>query len=49
MLKEGMWIEAKHVKRKDLHTYVIPSLLKRERKVCTNHQISSVDKIIVRI
>ncbi|CAL1673253.1 unnamed protein product [Lasius platythorax] len=33
MLKEGMWIEAKHVKRKDLHTYVSPSLLKKERKV----------------
>lgn len=33
MFKEGMWIEAKHVKRKDLHTYVAPSLLKKERKV----------------
>ncbi|XP_012285566.1 poly(A) polymerase type 3 isoform X2 [Orussus abietinus] len=33
MLKEGMWIEAKHVKRKDLSAYVIPSLLRRERKV----------------
>lgn len=33
MLKEGMWIEAKHVKRRDLHTYVSPSLLKKERKV----------------
>ncbi|XP_011158513.2 poly(A) polymerase type 3 [Solenopsis invicta] len=33
MFKEGMWIEAKHVKRKDLNTYVSPSLLKRERKV----------------
>ncbi|XP_063990863.1 poly(A) polymerase type 3 isoform X2 [Diachasmimorpha longicaudata] len=33
MLKEGMWIEAKHVKRKDLHLYVSPKLLKRERKV----------------
>ncbi|XP_017875822.1 poly(A) polymerase type 3 isoform X2 [Ceratina calcarata] len=33
MLKDGMWIEAKHVKRKDLHTYVSPSLLRRERKV----------------
>ncbi|KAL6254456.1 hypothetical protein P5V15_014506 [Pogonomyrmex californicus] len=32
MFKEGMWIEAKHVKRKDLHTYVSPSLLKKERK-----------------
>lgn len=33
MLKEGMWIEVKHVKKRDLHTYVSPSLLKRERKV----------------
>ncbi|XP_015594598.1 poly(A) polymerase type 3 isoform X2 [Cephus cinctus] len=33
MLKDGMRIEAKHVKRKQLHTYVSPSLLKRERKV----------------
>ncbi|XP_053976730.1 poly(A) polymerase type 3 isoform X1 [Hylaeus volcanicus] len=33
MLKDGMWIEAKHVKRKDLHTYVSTTLLKRERKV----------------
>lgn len=33
MLKEGMWIEVKHVKRRDLHTYVSPSLLKKERKV----------------
>lgn len=36
MLKEGMWIEAKHVKRKDLHTYVSSSLLKKERKVRKN-------------
>ncbi|XP_011314445.1 poly(A) polymerase type 3 [Fopius arisanus] len=33
MLKDGMWIEAKHVKRKDLHNYLSPKLLKRERKV----------------
>ncbi|XP_057319290.1 poly(A) polymerase type 3 isoform X2 [Microplitis mediator] len=33
MLKAGMWIEAKHVKRKDLHNYVTPKLLKRERKI----------------
>lgn len=36
MLKAGMWIEAKHVKRKDLHNYVTPKLLKRERKVSLN-------------
>ncbi|XP_020709602.2 poly(A) polymerase type 3 [Athalia rosae] len=33
MLKEGMVIEAKHVKRKELHNYISPSLIKRERKV----------------
>ncbi|XP_029163677.1 poly(A) polymerase type 3 isoform X3 [Nylanderia fulva] len=33
MLKEGMWIEAKHVKRKDLHTYVSSSLLKKKEKI----------------
>ncbi|XP_029163675.1 poly(A) polymerase type 3 isoform X1 [Nylanderia fulva] len=32
MLKEGMWIEAKHVKRKDLHTYVSSSLLKKKER-----------------
>ncbi|XP_015430095.1 PREDICTED: poly(A) polymerase type 3 isoform X1 [Dufourea novaeangliae] len=36
MLKEGMWIEAKHVKKKDLHNYVLPSLIKRERKVSSS-------------
>ncbi|XP_076279083.1 poly(A) polymerase hiiragi isoform X2 [Lasioglossum baleicum] len=36
MLKEGMWIEAKHVKKKDLHNYVAPSLIKRERKVSSS-------------
>jgi len=28
MLKEKLWIEAKHIKRKDLHTYVSPKLQK---------------------
>lgn len=32
MFKEGMKIEARHVKRKQLHQYLSPSLLKRERK-----------------
>ncbi|XP_043279143.1 poly(A) polymerase type 3 isoform X2 [Venturia canescens] len=43
VLKEGMLIEAKHVKRKDLHTYVSPSLLKRERKISGgNHRNGTV-------
>lgn len=32
MYKEGMKLEARHVKRKQLHQYLSPSLLKRERK-----------------
>nr|XP_033325207.1 poly(A) polymerase type 3 isoform X1 [Megalopta genalis]XP_033325209.1 poly(A) polymerase type 3 isoform X1 [Megalopta genalis]XP_033325210.1 poly(A) polymerase type 3 isoform X1 [Megalopta genalis] len=36
MLKEGMWIEAKHVKKKDLHNYVATNLIKRERKVSSS-------------
>ncbi|KAJ3634788.1 hypothetical protein MTP99_007733 [Tenebrio molitor] len=32
MLKEGMKLEARHVKRKQLYQYLSPSLLKRERK-----------------
>lgn len=32
MLKEGMKIEAKHVKRKHLCNYISPGVLKRERK-----------------
>ncbi|CAH2987334.1 unnamed protein product [Chilo suppressalis] len=31
MLREGMTIEARHVRRKQLHQYLSPSLLKRER------------------
>ncbi|XP_033222307.1 poly(A) polymerase type 3 isoform X2 [Belonocnema kinseyi] len=33
LMKDGTAIEAKHVKRKDLHKYVSASLIKRERKV----------------
>lgn len=36
MLKEGMKIEARHVKRKQLHQYLEPSLIKRERKNSVN-------------
>lgn len=36
MLKEGMKIEARHVKRKQLNQYLSPSLLKRERKNSVN-------------
>lgn len=32
VFKEGMWIEPKHVKRKDLNQFLSPKLLKRERK-----------------
>ncbi|XP_067007897.2 poly(A) polymerase type 3 isoform X2 [Anabrus simplex] len=35
MLKDGMRIEAKHVKRKQLHLYLSPSLLKRDKKTST--------------
>ncbi|XP_059047930.1 poly(A) polymerase type 3 [Achroia grisella] len=31
MLREGMTIEARHVRRKELHQYLSPSLLRRER------------------
>ncbi|XP_068624448.1 poly(A) polymerase type 3 isoform X1 [Battus philenor] len=33
VLREGMSIEARHVRRKQLHQYLSPSLLKRERTV----------------
>lgn len=33
MLKEGMKIEARHVRRKQLAQYIDMNLLKRERKV----------------
>lgn len=32
MYKEGMKLEARHVKRKQLHQYLSPSLWKRDRK-----------------
>lgn len=32
MLKEGMRLEARHVKRRQLSQYLSPSLIKRERK-----------------
>ncbi|KAF5295880.1 hypothetical protein FQR65_LT10368 [Abscondita terminalis] len=35
MLKEGMKLEARHVRRRELHQYLAPSFLKRERKVST--------------
>lgn len=36
MLKDGMKIEARHVKRKQLNQYLSPSLFKRERKNSIN-------------
>ncbi|XP_015518148.1 poly(A) polymerase type 3 [Neodiprion pinetum] len=43
MLKEGMWIEAKPVKRKELHTYISPSLVKRERKASASTTITHIN------
>lgn len=37
MFKEGMKIEARHVKRKQLNQYLSPSILKRERKNSVNN------------
>ncbi|XP_074098722.1 poly(A) polymerase hiiragi isoform X3 [Cotesia typhae] len=45
MLKAGMFIEAKHVKRKELHHYVSSKLLKRERKALS--QISGARNGII--
>ncbi|XP_020298415.1 poly(A) polymerase type 3 isoform X2 [Pseudomyrmex gracilis] len=43
MMKIGMQVEAKHVKRKDLHTFVPPNLLKREKKTSsTIHRNGSI-------
>lgn len=36
MLKEGMKLEARHVKRKQLSQYLPPALLKKERKISTS-------------
>lgn len=33
MLKDGMKLEARHVRRKELHQYLAPSFLKRERRL----------------
>ncbi|XP_034230502.1 poly(A) polymerase type 3 isoform X2 [Thrips palmi] len=37
MMKDGMKIEARYVKRKQLQSYVPPNLLKRERKTSTSN------------
>jgi poly(A) polymerase len=44
MLKEGMKIEARHVRRKQLSQYIDGSFLKRERKVSEtlNNSASSI-------
>lgn len=36
MLKDGMKLEARHVRRRELHQYIALSFLKRERKVSTS-------------
>ncbi|KAJ1519933.1 hypothetical protein ONE63_004168 [Megalurothrips usitatus] len=41
MMKDGMKIEARYVKRKQLQSYVPPHLLKRERKTSTSNSNSS--------
>lgn len=41
MLKEGMKIEARHVRRKQLSQYIEPSFIKRERKVSESLNTSS--------
>ncbi|XP_017773319.1 PREDICTED: poly(A) polymerase type 3 [Nicrophorus vespilloides] len=41
MLKEGMKLEARHVKRKQLSQYLSPSILKRERKTSSNASVKN--------
>lgn len=40
MLKDGMKVEAKHVKRKHLSQYIAPGLIKRERKQCVEKNLA---------
>lgn len=40
MLKEGMTIEARHVRRKQLHQYLESDILKRERRSMESHSTS---------
>lgn len=44
MLKEGMDLEARHVKRKQLPQYISPSLIKRERKYSGNLVRNGADR-----
>lgn len=41
ILKDGMKVEAKHVKRRHLSNYIAPSLLKRERKPSVNSSLKN--------
>lgn len=43
MLKEGMKLEARHVRRKELHQYLAPSYLRRERKISVNNVKNGTD------
>lgn len=45
MLKEGMKIEARHVRRKQLAQYIDINLLKRERKPSESLNSSSVTQL----
>uniref|UniRef100_A0A182JFJ5 Poly(A) polymerase n=1 Tax=Anopheles atroparvus TaxID=41427 RepID=A0A182JFJ5_ANOAO len=41
LLKDGMKIEARHVRRKQLAQYLDPNLLKRERKISDSYTVSA--------
>lgn len=45
MYKEGMKLEARHVKRKQLHQYLSPSLLKRDRKTSIEPRKRTADSM----
>ena len=48
MLKEGMKIEARHVRRKQLSQYIDSSFVKRERKASEslNNSSSSITQLV---
>lgn len=41
MFKDGMKVEAKHVKRKHLSHYISPGLLRREKKQCMERNMAN--------
>lgn len=38
MLKDGMKIEATHVKKRQLHQYLPPEVLQKKKRVCTGRE-----------